>query len=82
MTTMEERVSRIEGGYEHLATKADIAELRGATQADIAELRGATQASIAELRGEIRGSLLAIRWTMGVMGIGLAVLTIVLKLLE
>ena len=27
--TLEERVSRIEGGFEHLATKADVAELRG-----------------------------------------------------
>ena len=24
MTTLEERVSRLEGGYQHLATKADI----------------------------------------------------------
>ena len=30
MATMalEERVSRLEGGFEHLATKADVAELR------------------------------------------------------
>ena len=28
MTSIDERVARIEGGYEHLATKADIAELR------------------------------------------------------
>ena len=27
--TLEERVSRLEGGFEHLATKADVAELRG-----------------------------------------------------
>ena len=26
--TLEERVSRIEGGYEHLATKADVERLR------------------------------------------------------
>ena len=26
---LEERVSLLEGGYEHLATKADVAELRG-----------------------------------------------------
>ncbi len=29
MAAVEERISRIEGAYEHLATKADIAELRG-----------------------------------------------------
>jgi hypothetical protein len=28
MTTIEDRVSRLEGAYEHLATKADIAELK------------------------------------------------------
>ena len=28
MTTIEERVSRLEGGYEHLATKADLANLK------------------------------------------------------
>ncbi len=27
--TLEERVSSLEGGFEHLATKADVAELRG-----------------------------------------------------
>ncbi len=28
MASLEERVSRLEGGYEHLATKADIAEVK------------------------------------------------------
>ena len=28
MSTMEERLSRLEGAYEHLATKADIADLK------------------------------------------------------
>lgn len=27
--TVEQRVARLEGAYEHLATKADIAELKG-----------------------------------------------------
>ncbi len=27
MTTLEERVSRLEGAYDHLATKADVAEV-------------------------------------------------------
>ena len=35
ITTMEERVSRIEGGYEHLATKADLANIR----AELANLK-------------------------------------------
>lgn len=28
MTTVEELLSRLEGGYEHLATKADLANLK------------------------------------------------------
>ena len=32
MVTIEERVSRLEGEYGHLATKADITELRGEIQ--------------------------------------------------
>lgn len=35
MASSEERLSRLEGGYEHLATKADIANLK----ADIAHLK-------------------------------------------
>ena len=33
MASNEERLSRLEGGYEHLATKADLAELRAELQA-------------------------------------------------
>ena len=36
MATTEERISRLEGTYPHLATKEDVAELRG----DIRELVG------------------------------------------
>ncbi len=28
MTTVEERASRLEGGFDHLATKADVANLK------------------------------------------------------
>jgi hypothetical protein len=34
------RVSRIEGGYEHLATKADLAQVKAELKSEIAELRG------------------------------------------
>ena len=33
MATTEERVSRLEGSYEHLATKADIERLQGKMEA-------------------------------------------------
>ncbi len=38
--TPEERLSRLEGVYEHLATKADIARLEGDLKAEIAHLKG------------------------------------------
>ena len=61
-------------GHADLATKADIAELKGdvaalrtETKADLAELetrlRSATQADIAGLRAEIR----TIRWAIGLI---------------
>ena len=67
-SNIEERVSRLEGEYGHLATKADVESLRGDVRAEIADLRG-------ELRG--------LKWTLGVaigaMAVGLAVLQVVLK---
>ena len=45
--TLGERVSRLEGSYEHLATKADIAELKS----DIARV----EAKISGVEGKISG---------------------------
>ena len=42
MTTVEERLSRLEGVYDHLASKADVAKV----ETQIADLR-------AELKGDI-----------------------------
>ena len=43
-SSLGERVSRIEGGYEHLATKADLAQVKAELKADISmqdgEIRG------------------------------------------
>ena len=36
--TNEERLGRLETGYEHLATKADVAKLRGELQPSITKL--------------------------------------------
>ena len=38
MMAMEERLSRLEGAYEHLATKADVAELKGELTAAMAQM--------------------------------------------
>ena len=39
MTTYEERLSRPEGVYEHLASKSDVSELRADLQPQIADLK-------------------------------------------
>ena len=42
MTTKDnlgERVSRLEGGYDHLATKADLANVKAELKADVAEVK-------------------------------------------
>ena len=49
--SLGERVSRIEGGYEHLATKADLEQMRAEIKADMAGL----DAKIAGLDGKIAG---------------------------
>ncbi len=49
---LSERVSRLEGGYEHVATKADVAETKVAisdVRVEVAEVK----ADVAQLRGEV-----------------------------
>ena len=70
MTTLEERVSRLEGGYQHLATKADIAHL--ATKDDIAHLENRfsnLQTEFANLKAEqAQSESRLLRWVVGLMG--------------
>ncbi len=73
MATVEQRISRVEGIIPHLATKEDIADLRG----DMHGETGGLRSEIAELRGELR----ALRWIMGAVGVGLAALNLALKFL-
>ena len=47
MTTVEERLSRLEGVYDHLATKADMVEVK----TGMAHL--ATKAELAEVKAEL-----------------------------
>ena len=53
MTTIEECVSRLEGGYEHLATKADLANLK-------AELNDKLNSLEARLTRLFLGALIAV----------------------
>ena len=72
-TDLTERVSRLEGAYEHLATKADIAALRGELKTDIAALRGELKADIAELKGSLKMLLIAMTFILTLLNIGLKV---------
>lgn len=52
MTTRDdigERVSRLEGGYDHLATKSDIADVR----TELANVKAELKADIVQLRGDV-----------------------------
>ena len=60
MDSKDERVARLEGGYEHLATKADIERM-------VAQL----SVQLAEIRGEFRG----IKWAL-ITSIALAGITV------
>lgn len=54
--TPEERLSRLEGVYEHLATKADITRLEGQItwlKADTTRLEGEVKAAMTELKTEL-----------------------------
>ena len=77
--TIEERLARLEGVYDHLASKADLAELRAILKDDIAQVESdlkndiaRVQADIAELKGSVKILLIA-------MTSGLALLNIVLR---
>ena len=67
MTTVEERLSRLEGVYDHLASKADvakvetqIADLRTELKGDIAKV----ETQIAGLRTELKGDIVGLRAEM------------------
>ncbi len=77
-TTIEERVSRLEGGSEHLATKADMESVKVDLQHVRAELKEDIGNLRAELKAEIRDSKIStIIWLTGIMitllGISIAI---------
>ena len=70
----EERVSRLEGAYDHLATKADVAEVR----IEVAEVRTEVVKGRAEIAAmEAR----MVKWIVSVAGIGVAITVALNRLL-
>ena len=63
-TTIEERVSRLEGGQEHLATKADVESVK----VEVERVKVELERVRADLRAEIKDSKIStIIWITGVM---------------
>ena len=56
MTTATDgdRLSRLEGAYEHLATKADLERLRGDLQREMEQMRGDLQREMEQMRGDLQ----------------------------
>ena len=73
--TPEERLAKLEGVYNHLATKADIAELKTEFKTDIAELK-------AELSKEFTSQIKEVRKGLNQLQGGIAVLGVVVILLQ
>ena len=55
--TTEERVSRLESAYEHLATKADIAAAKGDLESNIATVKGDLESNIATVKGDLESNI-------------------------
>ena len=69
--TTEERVSRIEGVLPHLATKADVAELRADLTVRIAEVETRLAKQIAESETRI------VRWIIASVSLAVAIVTVI-----
>ena len=85
MTTVEERLSRLEGVYDHLSSKADVAKV----ETQIADLRtelkgdiGKVETQIVGLRAEMyKVNASFIKWGVGFMIIGLGAMTAIVQFL-
>lgn len=77
--TVEERLARLEGVYDHLASKADIAELRAILKDDIARVENDLKGDIARVRTDIAELKGCVKILLVAMTSGLALLNIVLR---
>lgn len=77
--TIEERLARLEGVYDHLASKADLAELRAVLKDDIARVETDLKADIARVQNDIAELKGSVKILLVAMTSGLALLNIVLR---
>ena len=77
--TIEERLARLEGVYDHLASKADLAELRSVLKDDITRVESGLKDDIARLQAEIAELKGSVKILVVAMTSGLALLNIVLR---
>ena len=71
MATLEERFGRLEGAYEHLATKADLADLKADLKGDMGNLK-------ADLKGDLNKVIVSLA---GLQLVTLGVLAAIMRLL-
>lgn len=77
--TVEERLARLEGVYDHLASKADIAELRAILKDDVARVESDLKGDIARVQNDIAELKGSVKILLVAMTSGLALLNIVLR---
>ena len=77
--TVEARLARLEGVYDHLASKADLAALRADLKEDIARVESSLKDDIARLQAEMAELKGSVKILVVVMTSGLALLNIVLR---
>ena len=77
--TIEERLARLEGVYDHLASKADLAELRSVLKDDMAHIESGLKDDMARLQAEMAELKGSVKILVVVMTSGLALLNIVLR---
>ena len=54
MATIQDRVSRLEGAQEHVASKADLAEATGELKVEMANSKGELKVEVANSKGELK----------------------------
>ena len=88
--TIEERLARLEGVYDHLASKADLAELRAVLKNDIAHVESGLKDDIARVESGLKDDIARLQAEMAelkgsvkilvvAMTSGLALLNIILR---